>query len=165
MNIMACERSVEFSGDPKKVIDLAQSMFIQTGYKVTDISDSRISAEHIGGFTKSVSGNSVYGASPVTISISDNRLTVKASYEGIEKTKKYLLKLILGLALILGTGFGVGFGFVFEEKWPMVFGIVLGFGIPLIQLPIHLFVTPKIMKIRALRALDTFIENAIVLAG
>jgi len=46
----------------------------------------------------------------------------------------------------------------------MMLGIGLGFGIPLIQLPIHLFVTPKIMEKSASKALDTFIHNATFLA-
>jgi hypothetical protein len=158
------EKSVDFTGDPKKVIELAQSMFVQSGYKITDISDSKISAEHTGGFTKSVSGNTIYGASPITITISDNRLVVIALYEGIEKVKKFLLKLFLGLAFILGIGFALSFGLIFKERWPMMLGIGLGFGIPLIQLPIHLLVTPKIMKKRASRALDTFIHNIAILA-
>ena len=140
-------------------------MFVQSGYKITDISDSKISAEHTGGFTKSASGNTIYGASPVTITISDNRLVVIALFEGIEKVKKFLLKLLLGLAFILGVVFALTFGLIFEEREPMMLGIGLGFGIPLIQLPIHLFVTPKIMKKRASRALDTFIHNTAILAG
>ena len=56
------------------------------------------------------------------------------------------------------------FAFIFEERWPMILGIGLGFGIPLIQLPIHLFITPLIMKKRASKALDTLIHNIIILA-
>lgn len=162
---MIYEKSVDFEGDPKKVIKLAQSMFVQSGYRINDISDTQISAEHEGGFTRSMSGNTMYGASPVTITITDNRLVVIALYEGVDKVKKFLLRLLLGLAFVLGAGLGLTFGIVFEERWPMVFGIGLGAGIPLIQLPIHLFVTPKIIKKRASRALDTFIHNATIFAG
>jgi hypothetical protein len=162
---MGYEKSADFAGDRKRVIELAQSMFVQSGYRIIDVSKAEISAEHEGGFTKSMSGNTIYGASPVTITISDNRLLVSAEYGGVQKVKKFLLKLFLGLAFILGIGFALFFGFVFEERWPMMLGIGLGFGIPLIQLPIHLFITPKIMEKRASRALDTFIHNTTLLAG
>lgn len=161
---MGYEKSVDFAGDPKKVIELAQSMFVQSGYRIIDISNTKISAEHEGGFTKSMSGNTMYGASPVTITISDNRLVVSARYEGIEKLKKFLLKLLLGLAFLLGIGLALPFALIFEERWPMMLGIGLGFGIPLIQLPIHLIITPKIMEKRASKALDTLIHNVTILA-
>ena len=161
---MGYEKSVNFVGDPKKVIELAQSMFVQSGYRIIDVSDTEISAKHEGGFTKSVSGDPIYGASPVTMTISANRLVVSAEYEGIEKVKKYILRFLLGLAFVLGIGLGLPFGLIFEERWPMMLGFGLGFGIPLIQLPIHLFITPKIMEKRASKALDTFIHNALILA-
>jgi hypothetical protein len=161
---MAYEKSVDFTGDPKKVIELAQSMFVQSGYRITNVSDTRISAEHEGGFTRTMSGHTMYGASPVTITISANRLVVSAKYEGIVKLKKYILKLLLGLAFLLGIGLALPFALIFEERWPMILGIGLGFGIPLVQLPIHLIVTPKIMQNRASKALDTLIHNVTILA-
>ena len=161
---MGYEKSVSFAGDPKKVIELAQSMFVQSGYRIINVSDTEVSAAHEGGFTKSMSGNPMYGASPVTITISANRLVVSAGYEGIEKVKKFILKFLVGFAFIMGFGLGVPFGLMSEERWPMMLGFGLGFGIPLIQLPIHLFITPKIMEKRASKALDTFIHNATTLA-
>jgi len=104
---MGYEKSVYFAGDHEKVIELAQSMFVQLGYRIIDVSNTKISAEHEGGFTKSISGNTIYGASPVTITISENRLVVSARYEGIEKVKKFFLRLLLGLAVILGIGFAL----------------------------------------------------------
>ena len=56
-----------------------------------------------------MSSNTMYGASPVTITISANRLIVSARYEGIEKLKKYILKVLLGLALLLGIGLTLPF--------------------------------------------------------
>lgn len=161
---MDYERHVDFTGEPKKAIEVAQAMFVQSGYKIMDVSDTRITAKHEGGFVKSQSGNTIYGASPVTVAVRGNRLIVRAGYEGIKKVKKFLLYLLVGLALLLGLGMGIPFAIVFEGKWPVVFAIGLGMGIPLIQLPIHLFVTPMIMKKRADKALDTLIHNITMLA-
>ncbi|MEW8631879.1 MAG: hypothetical protein AB2591_17930, partial [Candidatus Thiodiazotropha sp.] len=85
-------------------------------------------------------------------------------YEGIEKAKKFITKLLVGLAVLLGLGMGIPFAFLFEEKWPLLLAVGLGVGIPLIQLPIHLYVTPAIMKKRAEKALDTLIHNITMLA-
>ena len=161
---MDYERYVDFAGEPKRAIELAQTMFVQSGYKIVDISDTSISAKHEGGFVKSQSGNTIYGASPVTVAVTGNRLIVSARYEGIKKVKKFILYLLVGLAFLLGLGLGLPFAIIFEEKWPVILAIGLGIGIPLIQLPIHLFVTPMIMKKRAEKALDTLIHNITMLA-
>ncbi len=161
---MDFERYVNFTGEPRKAIEVAKTMFVQSGYKIVDVSDTSISAKHEGGFVKSQSGNTIYGASPVTVAVTGSRLIVSANFDGIKKAKKFLLYLLLGLALILGLGMGIPFAIIFEEKWPMLLAIGLGIGIPLIQLPIHLFITPMIMKKRAEKALGTLIHNITMLA-
>ena len=161
---MEYEKSVGFVGDAKKAVELAQAVFIQSGYKIVDVSDTGISAKHEGGFIRSMSGNAMYGASPITVTVADNHVTVSANYEGIDKVKKFLLCLFLSMALLLGLGMGVPFAFIFEERWPMILGIGLGVGIPLFQLPIQLFVTPMIMRKRASHALDTLLHNIKVVA-
>ncbi|MEW8338039.1 MAG: hypothetical protein AB2596_20685, partial [Candidatus Thiodiazotropha sp.] len=158
------ERSEIFSGEPGKAVEMAQAMFVQSGYKITEISKSAITAEHEGGFVRTQSGNAIYGASPIKVSVSGNRLYISAGYEGIEKAKKFITKLLVGLAVLLGLGMGIPFAFLFEEKWPLLLAVGLGVGIPLIQLPIHLYVTPAIMKKRAEKALDTLIHNITMLA-
>ena len=161
---MDYERYVDFAGEPKKAIELAQTMFVQSGYKIMDVSDTSISAEHEGGFVKTQSGSTMYGASPVTVAVTGNRLMVSAGFDGIKKVKKFLVYLLVGLACILGLGMGIPFAILFEETWAVILALSLGIGIPLIQLPIHLFVTPMIMKKRAVKALDTLIHNITMLA-
>jgi hypothetical protein len=161
---MDYEKQVEFSGDPRKAVEVAQTLFLQSGYEITDVSDSRISARHEGGFLNTQSGNTIYGASPVTVGIKGYRLSVSADYEGIRKAKKFILYLLLGLALVLGLVFGILFGLILEDKWIFLLAVGLGVGIPLIQLPVHLIVTPRIMKKRADKALDTLIHNITMLA-
>jgi len=156
---MDYEKSIDFTGDPQKAITLAQTTLVQSGYKIIDISETSISARHEGGFVKSQSGNPMYAASPVVVSVSESHLVVIARYEGVEKAKKFLVRLLAGMAFGLGLGLGIPFGLFFEEKWPMILGFGLGFGIPLIQLPIHLLVTPMIMKKRAAQALDALVHN------
>jgi hypothetical protein len=161
---MDYEKQVEFSGDPKKAIEVAQTMLLQSGYQITDFSDTRISAEHKGGFLRTQSGNVIYGASPISVGIKDTRLSISAGYGGIKKAKKFILHVLLGLALLLGLVFGILFTALFDDKMPAVLAVGLGIGIPLIQLPIHLLVTPRIMKKRADKALDTLIHNITMIA-
>ncbi|MES9944410.1 MAG: hypothetical protein ABW080_05590 [Candidatus Thiodiazotropha sp.] len=161
---MNYERSENFTGEPKRAIEMAQAVFIQSGYKILDVSDSGITAKHEGGFVKTQSGNAIYGASPITLSVSENRLNVSAGYDGIEKAKKFITRLLIGLAIVLALGMGIPFAILFEERWPLLLALGLGVGIPLIQLPIHLYVTPLIMRKRADKALDTLIHNITMLA-
>ena len=139
-------------------------MFVQNGYEIVDISDSTISVEHKGGFIRTQSGNAIYGASPIKVSVSGNRLYVSAGYEGIGKAKQFITRLLIGLAIVLALGMGIPFAILFEERWPLLLALGLGVGIPLIQLPIHLYVTPVIMRKRADKALDTLIHNITMLA-
>jgi hypothetical protein len=120
---MDYERYVDFTGEPKKAIEVAQTMFVQSGYKIVDVSDTSISAKHEGGFVRSQSGNTIYGASPVTVVVTDNRIIVRAKYEGIKKVKKFLLYLLVGMAFLLGLGMGIPFAIIFEEKWPAILAI------------------------------------------
>jgi len=161
---MDYEKKTAFKGDPGKAMELAKSMFIQSGYRIVNVSDTEITASHEGAFIKSVSGSTIYGASPVTVGVTDGLLSVKSDFEGVEKTKKFIVRMILGLSLLLGVMLGVPFGIIFDEKWPMILGIGLGAGIPLLQLPIHFYVTPWIMKKRAINALDTMVHNITMLA-
>jgi hypothetical protein len=156
---MSYEREEKFSGDPGKAIEMAQAVFVQSGYMITEHSESTISAKHEGGFVKTQSGNAIYGASPIRIDVTRDRLNVSAGYEGIEKAKRFITKLLVILALTLGLGIGIPFAFLFEEPWPMLLAVGLGVGIPLLQLPIHLYLTPMIMRKRADKALDTLIHN------
>ncbi len=161
---MDYEKSVPFSGNAQKAMEMAQAAFIQAGYRITEASDTSVSGQHEGGFMRSQSGNTIYGASPVTVRITDNNLFVGANYEGIEKIKKFLIRLMVGMALLLGPGLAIPFAFVFDDKWPALFGLALGSGIPLLQLPIHLLITPWIIKKRATQALDTLVHNITMLA-
>ncbi len=104
-------------------------------------------------------------ASPVTIDVSDRNITVTADYEGLARMRKFIIRLLGGLALLLALGLGIPFAFVFgPNRFPLFLALGLGLGIPLLQLPIHLFVTPALLKHGAARALDTLVHNMTVLA-
>jgi hypothetical protein len=156
---MDYKRQVDFEGDPKRAIEVAQTIFLQSGYEITDISDTSISAEHKGGFLRTQSGNTIYGASPIIVAVRLYRLIVSAEYEGIEKAMRFIFWVLLGLAVFLGVLLGIIFGVLFDDEKIVWMAVGLGVGIPLVQLPIHLFVTPRIMKKRADAALDTMIHN------
>ena len=159
---MEYHKEIDFEGEPQKALELARAALTQSGYRITANSEQGFSAEHQGGFARSQSGSLIYGASPVIISISGHRLVIQADYRGADKAKRFILRLLVGLALFLGLVLGITFGLVFKEKWPMYLGVGLGVGIPLVQLPIHLLVTPGIIKRRATRALDTLMHNMVM---
>jgi len=161
---MGYRRVVPFSGNPVKARELAQAAFVQSGYRITDVSDSSITAEHAGGFLRTQSSRAIYGASPITVDVGAGQLRVTARYEGIERMRVFLIRLLLGLAVFLGLVLGITFAAVLDEAWPVILGVGLGVGVPLIQLPVHLGVTLRIMRARASLALDTLTDNIVTLS-
>lgn len=156
---MDYRRTVPFEGDAGKALEAARTILAQSGYRITRRTENEVVAEHAGSFTKTHSGGTMYGASPLGIAIDNGNLTLRASFAGVEKLRSFLVKLLLGLGLFLGLSFFALFSLVFEEKWPALLGLLFGFGVPIIQLPIHLFLTPRITRQRAVAALDTLAHN------
>ncbi len=152
------ERSEPFGGNPAAAIDFARSILAQAGYRV-DNTDSGIVAEHEGGFIRSQSGNPLYGASPIRVTVSGGRLSVTAGFGGVDKVKGFIVKLLLGLAVGLGGGLGLLFALLFDQQWPILLGAGLGGGIPLLQLPIHWLIVPAVIRRRAVSGLDTLVHN------
>jgi hypothetical protein len=162
---MEYERTVDFTGDRRKALEIAQAALVQAGYRIEEASDRRISARYGGSFLGRNRGNPLWVASPITIEVSDRNITVTADYEGLAKMRKFIIWFLGGLALMLALGLGIPFAIVFGlNRFPLFLALGLGVGIPLIQLPIHLFVTPAIMRYFAAHALDRLVHNMTVLA-
>ena len=161
---MEYRKMINFDGDPEKALGLARTTFTQAGYLIVDNSESSVSAKITGVPVRSRPGSLLCGASPVTVSIAGNQLIVEAGFEGVARLKKFLLYLLIILGLSLGVGLAVIFFLVFDETWPVYLGLGLGLGVPLIQLPIHVWLTPLIFKRLASRGLDTLLHNMVMVA-
>jgi len=156
---VAYRREVAISGDPRRAIELVQTALVQSGYRITDASDDCVTGAHAGGFVKTQSGQAIHGASPITATVQVGVLRVSAGYGGVERTRRFLVRLLVGLGIGLGGGLGLLFLLIFEERWPALLGLALGAGVPLLQIPVHTSWTLRIMRSRTALALDTLVEN------
>ncbi|MFZ5573181.1 MAG: hypothetical protein ACOZF0_22490 [Thermodesulfobacteriota bacterium] len=162
---MLYEKTVALTGDGRRELEFAKTALAHAGHKLVRVTDTVVTAEQSGLFFSTTKGLAISGVSPITVTVADGRLTVRAGYEGLEKWKQFLIRFLVSLAVILGGGMGGLFAIVFEERWPMLLGIALGAGIPLLQLPIHLAITPFLLRRRAEKALDTFLHNIIMMVS
>jgi hypothetical protein len=153
------QRTVRLCGDPLVTIERAKMLLAQIGYRIVDSSPSSVTGERSSVALRGSSMRPIEGASPINVRAVRGRMTVEARFEGIRRVRAFLLRLLVGLAMLLGVVLGVTFAVVFDELWPVYLGVGLGAGIPLIQLPIHLLVTLRVLRTRTSRALDTLVDN------
>ena len=156
-------KDVSFAGEHERAIRNAAQALGRLGYRITELTPTRLKAEHPGILQRS-SAQALLVASPLSISLSLGRLKLEAEFEGIAKLRRFLVRLLVGLAAFLGFALGITFSIVFDETWPVLLGVGLGVGIPILQLPIHVFLTLRLIKRRAISDLDIFLENLVVLS-
>lgn len=156
---MEYTKMIDFNGDPEKALGLARATLTQAGFIFEDNSETGFTAKGARGMVRSQSGSPLYGASPVRIAIDNHQLIVEAGFEGARSMRKLLMYLLVILGLSLGIVLGVVFHLVFDEVWPVYLGVGLGVGVPIIQLPIHALVVPRLLKRRAAHGLDTLMHN------
>jgi hypothetical protein len=161
---MEYRKSVSFHGDPDKALETAQSTFIQLGYRIEKKSQRTLRAVHPGGMIRSGSGAPIFGASPITVSADNNHLVINAEFGGVQQMRRFITRLMVGLAVFLGLGLGITFALTFEDRWPLYLALGLGVGMPLIELPIFHVTILKIVRKRAEQALDTLCENIVTVS-
>jgi len=152
-----------FDGDVKRALDVAARMLAQMGYRIKALGPSKLQAEHPGLLQRST-GQAMLLASPIRVTASLGRLQIEADFDGIAKLRRFLIRFLLGLGALLALVLGVSFAIIFDERWPVFLGVGLGAGIPLLQLPIHLLLTLRLIRERAIRDLETFLGNLILLS-
>ena len=159
---MDYERSVEFAGDRRKALEVAQTTFIQAGFRIEDVSDSSISARYEGS-AASRRCHPLCSASPVAIEISGRHFIVTGGDDAVRQMRRFIIRLMGAFAAFYGVGMGILLAFLGPgfEKSLMSVGIILG--LMLIELPIFLVVGPATVRKRATQALDTLIHNMTVL--
>ncbi len=156
---MEYEKSIRFEGDPMTVIEIAQLIFIQSGYGIIEISDDYIFARHGKRTMKYPSGSTLFGASCVLVSVSQQVLMVRATLQYVEKTPRTIARMMLVILAIGGLLAGFLLALVLNEMWPMTFGVLAMAGISMTQKPTHGFFIPKLIKKRAIQSLDTLVHN------
>jgi len=159
----AYREEAALAAEATHVLDIAAQWLTQFGYRLTELSAMRLTAEHPGLLSRST-GQALVVASPIVLLASSGRLILEADFQGIAKLRRFIVRLLLGLAASLGLILGITFSLVIEEAWATYLAIGLGAGIPLMQLPVHLFLTLRLIRRRATRDLDTLLQNLAILA-
>ncbi len=107
---MNCNLKTHFSGSANKVLDLAMTTLLATGFQLTGQKATRLSFSNPQGLV-STKQNPLLGASKIEVSCSKNKISLNAKLDAADKLSKFLLyfppALIIGLTLLLGlmTGF------------------------------------------------------------
>jgi hypothetical protein len=161
---------IPIQGDGRKLLEKAQSIFIQAGYTVSPISGNRI--EVSGGLTRVVDSclaasltlrlrhpepqyAPLQGVSRAVFLVSGKTLWVEAEFRGNRKLRNLLLVFLIGFGLVSAVIFA-STGLFSEDPWYTVFVIpfaetVLG----LVLIPLIFYVYNKWTR----NALDTLLED------
>lgn len=157
------EKSVELKGDPAKALEMAQGVFVQQGFRITETAED--------GFEVSGPGmtnnkqNPLLGASKVRATVIGRALSLQAELGGVRQMRKFLLCFIPGMAIFFLILFSI-LPHTDRGGQPISLGSVYKL-IGLIFSP-WLVIIPVMtsgMRNRTVEALDTVLHNAAVISG
>ncbi len=158
---MNYQKTVSFSGNPRKAFEIAQNTFLPHGFQIANSSESIL--EVLGPGTLWTKGQDpMVGVSKACISAADGSISIKAELGGVTKAIKYLILFILGMAIFFILMFG--FLFTVKQGQPINKTILMSIA-PLIPWPVIIPLMAIWMKSRTCKALDTLMNNMIALAS
>lgn len=152
---MGYEKTIPFSGNLEKSLEVARNVFIQHSFEIVNSSNSTL--ELTGTFTLWTKGmDPLNGISKVSIRGTGSELSVEAEFGGIRKTVKYIAIFILGLAVFFLVTFGILFCVIQGQPANKIILICLA---PFIPWPVIIPLMARFMKYRISRALDALLHN------
>ena len=154
---MDYEKTMPFSGNMEKALEVARNVFIQHNFQIVRGSDSEV--ELTGPGMLSSRQNPLVGISRVCIRRTSGELSIEAEFGGIRKLTKYLVFFIVGMAIF----FLVVFGIIFSRQGQPANKIILIALAPFIPWPVIIPLMAIWMKSRTSKALDTLVKNMIAL--
>ena len=154
---MDYEKTMPFSGNMEKALEVARNVFIQHNFQIVRDSDSEV--EFTGPGMLSSRQNPLVGISRVCIHETSGNLSVEAEFEGIRKLTKYLALFIVGMAIFFVAFFGI----MFSKQGQPLNKIILISLAPFIPWPVLIPLMAIWMKSRTSKALDTLINNMVTL--
>jgi len=155
---MDYEKTISFTGNLEKALETARNVFIQHSFQI--INDSSSSVELIGTGTMWIKGQDpLVGISKVSVRGTGSELTIEAEFGIVNKTIKYLILFIFGMAVF----FLIVFGVMFYLQGQDVRKVLLIALAPFAPWPIIFPLMAKFMKWRTSKALDALLHNMTVL--
>jgi len=150
---MSYEKTIHFDGNIGKALEVAINVFLPHGFTITKKTDEFI--ELTGPGTLWTQGqDSLIGISKVSVSGTNNELSIKAEFGGIWKTIKYLVIFIIGMSIF----FLVFFGIMFNKQGVSTHKFLLSLA-PFIPWPVVIPLMAIWMKSRTSHSLDALLNN------
>ncbi len=154
---MDYEKTMPFSGNMEKALEVAKNVFIQHNFQIVRDSDTEV--ELTGPGMLSSRQNPLVGISRVCIRGTSGNLSIEAEFGGIRKLTKYLVLFIVGMAIF----FLVFFGIILPKQGQPADKIILISLAPFIPWPVIIPLMAMWMKSRTAKSLDILTNNMIAL--
>jgi hypothetical protein len=157
---MDYERTEYFEGDLAKAVDVAKNTFLPNGFEIINSEQSTLEVANrssLWGYNR----HPLNGVSKACVCGGDGKITLKAEFGGVTKMIKYLILFILGMAVFFLVVFGLLFGLQQGQPVRKIFLMSLA---PFAPWPVIIPLMGIWFKKRAYKALDTLLNNMVVLA-
>ena len=166
-------KTVPFTGDKAKALDVARTTFMSQDFQIIASSDDelRVAGQGLNG-TKE---NTLKGVSEASIIIRGSAIEMKANLGGTAKLSKFLRIFPLGMALFFLLAIGITFGMIAltegltlsesRQWWWIGLTAVL---IPVLALSPWFFISPIMIRWiekRTVQAADTLLNNMAVIGS
>jgi len=157
---MIYAKTVEFDGDKAEALKICTNTLLPHGFRITGSSDTSLEAD--GPAYMMVKGQDpMVGVSKISVAVRSREIEVTAELGGIDKVIKFMIVLIVGLAVFFVILFGIIFGVVQQQGFGKVLLLSLA---PFIPWPVVIPLMAVFFKARTCRALDALVHNMVVLA-
>lgn len=157
---MPFERMIESAGEPGEAMDLARTVLVEKGYRLSNSGSDQI--EGVRGGMLSKGQDPLLGASQIAIRAQGSHIRITAELGGVKKTLIFMVLFIAGMAAFFLVLFGSLPGPFSDEMGEWGTLMVLA---PLLPWPFLMPFLAWFMKRRTESALDTFTENLATVSG
>ena len=156
--VMSYEKVIHFGGNIEKALEVARGTLLPHGFTVIENTERSVELAGPGSFL--VKGQDpLVGVSRISISETNNELSIKAEFGGIHKTVKYMIIFIIGMAAF----FLVLFGMILNKEGASTHKLLLPLT-PFIPWPVIIPLMAMWMRSRSSRALDALLSNMATLS-
>jgi hypothetical protein len=152
------KKNFELKGNPAKALEMLLNIFIQSNFRI--IKKEAFSFELEGPGMNSTRQNPLVGISEAKVVFEDNILLVQVVMGGVAKMRRFMIRLISGMAVFFAVLFGISFATVgaFAGINPSHAVLVAA---PLLIWVFLIPVLTRVMKHRTIKALNIAAENAV----
>ena len=150
---MSYEKTIPFGGNIEKALEVARNTFLPHGFTITKNTTESIELAGPGSLWTQ-GQDPLIGISKVSVSGTNNELSIKAQFGGIKKAVLFLILFIIGMSIF----FLVVFGMTLNKEGASTYRFLLPLA-PLIPWPVIIPLMAIWMKSRTSKSLDALVSN------